>query len=107
MGVSKREFMHSTPKVLEAYSKAYLLKLQGVDRMAWMFCGNYVVSAVAVAVEACLAGKTAKGEYIGEPVLQKNKPLDEEEIQRQRELFVAQLCAMKTNFDNNCKMLEN
>lgn len=107
MGITKYEFMHSTPKVLEAYRKAYSIKLQDMDRMAWMFCGNYVISAVAVAVEVCLAGKKAKGEYVSEPILQKNKPLDEEEIQRQRELLVAQLCAMKTNFENNHKLPEN
>lgn len=107
MGITKREFMHSTPKTLEAYSKAYLLKLQDMDRMVWLFCGNYVISAVAVAVEACLAGKKAKGKYIDEPILQRDKPLDDEEIQRQRDLLVAQLCAMKTNFDSNHKMPEN
>ena len=53
-----------------------------------MMCGNYVVSAVAVAVEACLAGKKAKGKIIDKPILEKieeeNRPLDEEEIERQR-----------------------
>ena len=29
MGMSKNEFFHSTPKILQAYDKAYLLRLEG------------------------------------------------------------------------------
>lgn len=107
MGLTKKEFFHSTPKILKAYEEAHKIKLMEMDRVMWMMCGNYVVSAVAVAVEACLAGKKAKGKFIDKPVLEKieeeNRPLDEEEIERQRELFVAKLCAMKVNFDLNHK----
>ena len=103
MGLTYQEFMHSTPKVLEAYGKAYKIKLKTIDRLAWQFCGNYVLSAVSVAVEHCLAGKKAKSEYLKKPAMeeqeQANKPLSEAELQKQRELFVARLEAMKTNFE--------
>ena len=106
MGLTKHEFMHSTPKILEAYNKAYTMRLKDVDRLAWAFCGNYVLSAVAVAVEACLAGKKAKGKYMETPIFERKtaNELSEEDIQMQRNLFVAQLEAMKTNFELSQKL---
>lgn len=107
MGVTKNEFMHSTPKNLDAYTKGYKIKLQTLDRLAWQFCGNYVLSAVSVAVEHCLAGKKAKSKYLEKPAMQElenaKKPMTEKELQAQRELFVAKLEAMKTNFELNHK----
>lgn len=73
----------------------------------WIWWGSYGLSAVSVAVEHCLVGRKAKSKYIDKPMLQqaeeKNKPLSEKELQRQRELFVAKLEIMKTNFELNHK----
>ena len=105
MGLSKEEFMHSTPKILEAYNKAYVIKMKEMDRLAWSFCGNYVMSAVAVSLEACLAGKRAKGKYIERPIFENiGQDRDENELQKQRELFVAKLEVMKANFELNQKL---
>ena len=72
-----------------------------------MFCGNYVMNAVSVAVEACLAGKKARGKYIDTPIFEKideqENVLDEKTLQKQRELFVAKLEVMKANFELNKK----
>lgn len=107
MGLTYKEFMRCTPKVLEAYGKAYKIKLKTIDRIAWQIGGNYILSAVSVALEHCLAGKKATSKYMEKPAMEelefKNKPLSEEELQRQRELFVARLEAMKTNFELNHK----
>lgn len=105
MGLTKDEFMHSTPKILEAYNKAYVIKMKEMDRLAWSFCGNYVMSAVVVSLEACLAGKKAKGKYIEAPMLERmGQDTDETKLQKQRELFVAQLEVMKANFELNKKL---
>lgn len=110
MGMTKNEFMHSTPKVLKAYGEAYKIKIHTMDRLAWQFCGSYVLSAVTVAVEHCLAGKKAKSEYMDKPVLERveaaNKPMGEDEIQRQRDLFVAKLMVMQANYKMNHKPKE-
>jgi len=102
--------MDSSPKELEPYLRAHMLKMEREDEMAWSFCGAYVRSAVAVAVEHCLNGKKAKSEYIKEPILKNSdKPVEEmseEELRIQRELFVAKLQAMKANFDLNHKKPE-
>ena len=53
------------------------------DSMAYMICGDYIMSAVSVAVEHCIFGKRAKSEYIKELIMQKvfeNDGLTEEEI---------------------------
>lgn len=71
------------------------------DEEQWANWGNYGISALMFAIEHCLAGKKAKTKYIEEPLTKKKSSsgLTEEEIQKQRELFVAKLQTMKANFD--------
>lgn len=72
-----------------------------------LWFGTYGISAFSFAIEHCLNGRKAKSEYMKDLALSKiendNKPLTEEEIQKQRELFVAQLRIKKANFDLNNK----
>ena len=68
IGVGKNEFFHSTPKILNAYDKAFERKIVYRDAEFWRN-GQYTFSAVYVAVEHCLGGKKAKSEYIKEPLL--------------------------------------
>lgn len=104
MGVSYETFWHLTPKKLEYFLKAYKTKIKMQDEQMWIM-GMYIQSAVGTAVEHCLAGRKAKSEYIDKPILkdieERNKPLTEEEIQRQRDLFVAKMQSMKATFDAN------
>lgn len=68
----------------------------------WMWWGNYGLSALIVSIDKCFGGKKSKAEYIKEPISSKtfeNDGLTEEEIQKQRELFVAKLQVMQTNFE--------
>lgn len=107
LGVTKSEFMHSTPKVLKAYDKAHRIKRQSDDENAWYVIGNYGISALIFAIDHCLNGKKAKSKYVKEPLLkeleEQSKPLTEDQLQLQRELFVAKLDVMKTNFELNHK----
>ena len=103
-GLSVDDIDGSCPADMEPYLKAHKEELKEKDYLAWIQ-GQYTLSAVSVAVEHCLAGRKAKSKYIKKPLLQeleeKNKPMTENEIQKQRELFVAKLQAMKTNFEIN------
>lgn len=54
------------------------------DEEAWMYWGNYGISALIVAIDRCFNGKKSKAEYVKEPLLSKayeNEVLTEEEIQ--------------------------
>lgn len=77
------------------------------DELQYAWWGNYGISALTFAIEHCFAGRKARTKYMDKPILkeieEKNKPLSEEELQRQRELFVAKLEVMKTNFELNHK----
>ena len=93
--------MDSCPKELEPYNKAHKMKIAEQDNLQHMWWGNYGVSALIVAIDRCFS-KKQKAEYIKEPILSKtfeNDGLTEEEIQKQRELFVAKLQVMQTNFE--------
>lgn len=61
----------SSPADLEPYAKAHKLEVKENDSIIHAVCGNYVLSAVSVAVEHCLAGRKAKSEYIKEPLMSK------------------------------------
>ena len=94
--------MESCPKELEPFIEAHNIKIKEIDSLAWSF-GHYVCSAVSVAVDQNLRGRQAKSKYLKEPLMkeleEKNKPLSEEELQKQRELFVAKLQVMATNYN--------
>ena len=106
MGVTYERFMDSCPKELEPYVKAHNNKIMEEDYLQHLWWGNYGLSALIVAIDRCFRGKKSKFEYIKEPILSKtfeNDVLTEEEIQKQRELFVAKLQVMQTNFELNKK----
>lgn len=72
------------------------------DEEMWMQ-GLYNYNAFKSVLAQAFGDK--KAHYMEKPILQnieeKNKPLTEEEIQRQRDLFVAKMQAMKATFDAN------
>ena len=93
--------MDNFPKELEPYNKAHKINIVEQDNLQHMWWGNYGISALIVAIDKCFS-KKQKAEYIKEPILSKtfeNDGLTEEEIQKQRELFVAKLQVMQTNFE--------
>lgn len=99
--------MDSCPKELEPYDIAHRKKLEEQDYLQYMWWGNYGISALGFAIEHCFNGKRAKSKFVDKPILknieEQNKPMTEEKLQRQRELFVAKLEVMKTNFELNHK----
>ncbi len=101
----------SCPADLRPYEQAYRLEKQKNDNDAWLTFGTYGISALTVAIDRCLNGRKARSKYIEKPIMQeleeKNKPLSEEEMDRQRELFVAKLEAMRVNFELNHKKKED
>ena len=93
--------MDSCPKELSPFDKAHKNKVMELDYLQYAWWGNYGVYALIVAIDRCFS-KKQKAEYIKEPILSKtfeNGGLTEEEIQKQRELFVAKLQVMQTNFE--------
>ena len=94
--------MESCPKELEPFDNAHKKKIEEQDVLQHLWWGNYGVSALIVAIDRCFSGKKSKAKYIKETILSKtfeNDGLTEEEIQKQRELFVEKLQVMQTNFE--------
>lgn len=102
MGVSWGEFWHMNPRIINLLAKGRKEKLKEIDYMNWL-SNQYTLSAVLVAVEHNLAGRKAKSKYIKEPIMSRvegqGQKISEDELQKQRELFVARLQAMKANWD--------
>lgn len=112
-GVTWSEFWSMNPHILNCLHDGYEVKEKSKDEENWVL-GQYFMSALdATVCNAMLwRKKGAKAHnYIKKPILhdikdnvKKEKPqLSEEELQRQRELFVAKLEVMKTNFELNHK----
>ena len=69
------------------------------DEEMWMWFGSYGRDAIAMGVREGAWGK-GKLDYPNEQILNK-KETTEDDLKKQRELFVAGLMAMKTNFELN------
>lgn len=81
IGVPYDLFWHLTPTKLKAFQEARKIKREMLDEEMWVM-GQYVLSAVGVAVERCLAGKDSRAKYIEKPILlgaREEEMLSEEE----------------------------
>lgn len=87
MGISWNEFWSMNPRIYKLHVKAFNEKtkreIKQQDELIWSMVGNYVLSAVTVAVERCLAGSKAKSKYIENPIL---RNLGEEELTEEERL---------------------
>lgn len=100
----------SCPADLEPYAKAHKLEAMENDSIIHAACGSYVLSAVSVAVEHCLAGRKAKSKYIDKPIMQEinqkqeqrsNAPLTDEDKKKKTEQLFMNLRIMGANFNLN------
>ncbi len=69
-GFTANDIDWSCPADLDPYVKAHKLEAIENDSAAYAVCGNYVLSAISVAVEHCLAGRKARSKYIEKPIMQ-------------------------------------
>lgn len=96
LGLSLTEIQHYTLLELRFYDEGYKLKRKMIDEVSF-FDGYYTYEAVAVAVGNAFRGKGQK------PIEMRKKPFlwedSEENLQKQREAFVAALETMKKNFE--------
>lgn len=96
MGLSLKEIQHSTLLDLRFYDEGYKIKRRMIDEISF-FDGFYTYEAVAIAVGNAFRGKGQKPlELRKRPILAENS---EENLQKQREAFLAALETMKTNFE--------
>lgn len=104
IGVPYKLFWHLTPKKLKAFSEAYKIQRNIDDEKAYMN-GIYTLKALEVALSgfaAGLSGKQSKAKYFDKPLLKVATEQEKaENLQNQRELFVAKLLTMQTNFELN------
>ena len=102
IGVSWDEFWRMNPRILSAIAEGYSQRVKKEDYLNWIN-GQYTLAAVTVGVERNLAGRKAKSEYPKNPFFEEiekqNKPLSDDELQKQRELFVERLKTMQSNFE--------
>lgn len=68
MGMTYEQFWDEPPRIATAYQKAYKLKLESQNELAWLI-GLYVYDAVAVVVSNALSRKGAKPKnYLERPM---------------------------------------
>lgn len=107
VGVPYDLFKHLNPVKLEPFFEAHRIQRKMADEDMWRMCGTYMLSALTVAIDRAFNGRKSKIKYIENPVLsdsfEQKEEFTEEELQQQREMFVAKLRAMKANFDINHK----
>lgn len=105
IGADYDRVMDSCPKELEPFEKAFEISQKIADENAWSL-GAYIQSAVAVAIEHNFAGRRAISKYIEKPFSHNSNKLTASDKKRAREQFMAELLAMKANFDLEKKLKE-
>ena len=109
-GFSLHDIDWSCPSDLDPYAKAYSMERKEKDSLVHAWVGSYGINAFMVALDKCLNGRKSSLEYMKEPIISKieeeNRPLTQEEIERQRAIFVEQLKIKKANFDLHRKKEE-
>lgn len=108
IGLTKEQFYSCTMRQLNAYIEANKMKLVEKDLFDYRQ-GQYFLSALQTALDGAFNGKKAKTTYIDKPFLsdiqdsiiskEKDRPLTEEEKQRQIDLFVLKRQIAKKNYD--------
>lgn len=84
IGISWGEFWDLNPRIISLMNKSYNKKLKRFDEIVWSSVGNYLLTAVTVAVDRCLNGKKSKAQYVEKPMLENlgaNDGLTEKEIE--------------------------
>lgn len=105
--MTKREFMKSKPIELISYGLAYKMQRKKQDEELWLQ-GFYVYKAfetVMAHFSAGLSGRSCNAKYPTEPFSFAKDP-SEKDLQKKRELFVAGLLAMQSNFELEKKSKE-
>ena len=100
MGIKYKEFMHLNPMKLRAIGKGYRLKRKLEDERDWML-GFYIMKGFETVMShfgSGLSGKKSDAKYLEYPFMQQEE-FNKKNLQKQRELFVAQLEQMKMNFE--------
>lgn len=108
LGVTKAEFMDSTPKELEVYIEAEKMAQRRRDAENWQM-GMYNMSAFSVALGKALSGRKSKAKYMEKPlseqIMEKKKEEDENLTEEQkdveREKLLAALMTWQANFELN------
>lgn len=110
LGITYSEFWHLNPKKLGYYATAYKDRKESQlheQNMLLHLQGMYFMEAIMATVGNALSGKSGKKHKYPEKPYKLNTSIQEEmneqEMQKQRELFVAKLMAMQTNFELNHK----
>lgn len=103
IGVSREEFYHSTLVELRDYDEVYKNRRRIEDEKA-LFDGIYTFEAVSTALSNAFRGKGKKPiSYRTTSLLaeveERNRPLTEEEIQKQTEDLFAMLGGMQARFE--------
>ena len=105
IGVSKEEFLDSTPKDLECYHDAEIIREKRADRERWHM-GMYNLNAFSVALSMALTGKKSKAKYMDKPLLEESnqipdEELTEEQIKQERQKLLMALKVSQANFELN------
>lgn len=106
-GVTKSEFLDSTPRDMECYIEAEKMRIRRRDTENWQM-GMYNLSAFGTALSKALNGRKSHAEYRKTPIYEEieelQKPeeeLTEEEKERGRKNLLMSLQIMQTNFEMN------
>lgn len=105
LGMSEEQFWRSNPAIIEVWEEAWKLKEKRKNELAYMWVGNYGISALQCAIDHCLNGRKAKAEYLDKPLqlFDKTEKEKKEDQKKALDVFVAWANFTKDDFDRKNK----
>lgn len=104
-GMTEEQFWSSNPRIISVWEKIWKDEQNRQNQMAHFYVGNYVMRAVATAVDGCLNGRKATIKFFEEPIRLFPMTEEEKEEARQREIqkFIAFANSKKASYESTHK----
>lgn len=86
--MSEEQFWRANPRIIKVYEKIYREKQNRINDLAYLFMGNYGMSAFVTSIDRVLNGRKAKAKYMEKPL--RLFPLTEEEKKKEQQAAIQQ-----------------
>ena len=86
--MTEEQFWHSNPTIIDVYEQIWKERQNYENSLMYAYTGNYILSALFVAIDGVLNGKKATAKYISKPI--RLFELTEEEKEKEKKAAIEQ-----------------
>lgn len=87
-GMTEEQFWKANPRIIAVHEQIYKERQNRINDLAYLFTGNYGLSALITSIDKVLNGKKSKEKYMDKPL--ELFPLTEEEKKKKQQDAIKQ-----------------